>query len=137
MPAEIRDAAYAQNADNPNWTGHIQSSSVVWKKLKLGVPQHPGQTFRVAFGTRGSFGNIDYDWYYQYGKSERDQRSALVNSISLAFQEALDAERYDANGNIVCSQLGLPARLAACQSTLFGHRRRITPEPGRLGAVSP
>ena len=23
VPAEIRDAAYAQNADNPNWTGHI------------------------------------------------------------------------------------------------------------------
>ena len=123
VPAEIRDAAYAQNADNPNWTGHIPFIRRL-EEVEARGAGNTRETFRVAFGTRGSFGNIDYDWYYQYGKSERDQRSAGQFN-ALAFQEALDAE-YDANGNIVCSSP--TARAAGCVPIdLFGVGS-ITPE---------
>ena len=64
VPAEIRGAAYAANADNPDWTGHIPFIRRL-EGVEARGASNTRETFRVAFGKRGSFGNIDYDWSYQ------------------------------------------------------------------------
>ena len=123
VPAEIRDAAIAQNANNPDWNGHIPFIRRLEEVDNRGAA-NTRETFRVALGTRGSFGNIDYDWYYQYGKSERDQRSAGQFN-ALAFQQALDAE-VGPTGQIQCASP--TARAAGCVPiNLFGIGS-ITPE---------
>lgn len=123
MPADIRSAAIAANADNPDWNGHVP---FIRRLLEVGGrgASNRRDTFRVAFGTEGSFGDVDYDWYYQYGRSERDQRSAGQFN-ALAFQSALDATT-DASGNIVCSNVAAAA--AGCVPiNLFGINS-MTPE---------
>ena len=123
MPADIRDAAIAANADNEDWNGHVP---FIRRLLEVGGrgASNKRDTFRVAFGTEGTINDIDYDWYYQYGRSERDQRSAGQFN-ALAFQAALDATT-DANGNIVCANVAAAA--AGCVPVnLFGINS-MTPE---------
>jgi iron complex outermembrane recepter protein len=115
VPQEIAEAAILANADNDDWNGNIP---FIRRLLEVGGrgASNTRETFRVAIGTEGTLGStgdgrsIDYDWYYQYGKSERDQRSAGQFN-ALAFQSALDATT-DANGNIICANDA--ARAAGC-----------------------
>lgn len=129
VPQEIADAAVAANADNADWNGNIP---FIRRLLEVGGrgASNTRETFRVAIGTEGTLGltgdgmSIDYDWYYQYGKSERDQRSAGQFN-ALAFQSALDATR-DANGNIVCANAA--ARAAGCVPIDVFGVNSITPD---------
>ena len=99
VPTEIADAAVAANADNPDWNGEIPFIRRLQEFGNRGST-NVRDTFRIAFGTQGSFGDIDYDWYYQYGESNRVQTSGAYNALN--FRSALRAE-YDALGNIVCA----------------------------------
>jgi len=123
VPQEIADAAVAYNAGNPDWNGNIPFIRRLAEVGGRGA-SNTRETLRVAFGTEGTFGNISYDWYYQYGKSERDQRSAGQFN-ALAFQAALDATT-DANGNIVCANEA--ARAAGCVPINVFGINSITPE---------
>ena len=99
VPTEIRDAAIAYNADNPDWNGQIPFIRRLAEFGNRGST-NTRDTFRIATGMQGSIGSIDYDWYYQYGESNRVQTSGAYNALN--FRSALDAE-YDALGNIVCA----------------------------------
>lgn len=99
VPVEIRDAAIAANADNPDWNGHIPFIRRLQEFGNRGST-NVRDTFRLAFGMEGSLGDFDYDWYYQYGESNRVQTSGAYNALN--FRSALNAE-YDALGNVVCA----------------------------------
>ncbi|MFC1778021.1 TonB-dependent receptor plug domain-containing protein, partial [Pseudomonadota bacterium] len=101
VPVEIRDAAVAANADNPDWNGHIPFIRRLVEFGNRGAT-NSRDTFRLAFGMQGTlpFGDIDYDWYYQYGESNRVQTSGAYNALN--FRSALSAE-YDSLGNVQCA----------------------------------
>jgi outer membrane receptor protein involved in Fe transport len=121
VPQEIADAAVAANADNPDWNGEIPFIRRLQEFGNRGS-ENQRETFRVAFGMEGSFGDIDYDWYYQYGEADRYQASGAYNALN--FRSALNAE-YDELGNIVCADSA--DRAAGCVPiNVFG-----------MGAISP
>jgi outer membrane receptor protein involved in Fe transport len=125
VPEEIAAAAVAYNANNPDWNGHIPFIRRLQEFGNRGST-NVRDTFRVAFGMQGSFGDIDYDWYYQYGESNRVQTSGAYNALN--FRSALDAE-YDALGNIVCaSEID---RAAGCVPINVFGIGSITPEAVR------
>ena len=99
VPTDIRDAAVAYNADNPDWNGQIPFIRRLQEFGNRGST-NTRETFRIATGMEGSIGSVDYDWYYQYGESNRVQTSGAYNALN--FRSALDATT-DANGNIVCA----------------------------------
>lgn len=99
VPQEIADAAVAANAGNAGWNGHIPFIRRLAEFGNRGS-SNTRATFRVAIGTEGEFGPFDFDWYYQYGQSDRVQTSGAYNALN--FRSALNAE-YDALGNIVCA----------------------------------
>ena len=99
VPTDIADAAVAYNADNPDWNGEIP---FIRRLAELGNrgSTNKRDTLRIVLGTQGSFGNVNYDWYYQYGESNRVQTSGRYNALN--FRSALNATT-DANGNIICA----------------------------------
>ena len=121
VPQEIADAAVAANADNPDWNGQIP---FIRRLQELGNrgSDNTRETVRVALGMQGNLGDIDYDWYYQYGKSDRKQLSGAYNALN--FRSALNAE-YDSLGNIVCAD-SADASAGCVPINVFG-----------IGAISP
>ena len=99
VPQEIADAAVAYNADNPDWNGHIPFIRRLQEFGNRGSTNNR-DTFRIAVGMEGSLGDVDWDWYYQYGESNRQQTSGAYNALN--FRSALDAT-VDPLGNIVCA----------------------------------
>jgi len=99
VPQVIADAAIAANAGDPTWNGEIPFIRRLAEFGNRGS-QNTRETFRIAVGTDGEIGPFDYDWYYQYGASDRTQVSGAYNALN--FRSALNAE-YDALGNIVCA----------------------------------
>lgn len=115
VPTEIRDAAVAYNADNPDWNGEIPFIRRLVEFGNRGSTNNR-DTFRIATGMEGSIGDVDYDWYYQYGESNRVQTSEDYNALN--FRSALNAE-VGPLGNIRCaSEID---RAAGCQPiNVFG-----------------
>jgi len=115
VPVEIRDAAIAYNANNPNWNGEIP---FIRRLVEFGNrgSTNTRDTFRIATGMAGTIFDIDYDWYYQYGESKRVQTSEDYNALN--FRSALNAE-VGPLGNIRCaSEID---RAAGCQPiNVFG-----------------
>ena len=110
VPQEVRDAAIAYHMIDTNDDGVADTLDPSWNQeipfiRRLQEFGNRGaantrDTFRVAVGTKGSLGPFDYDWYYQYGVSSRDQTSENYNALN--FRSGLNATT-DALGNPICA----------------------------------
>ncbi|MDB5576385.1 MAG: hypothetical protein JWR80_1561 [Bradyrhizobium sp.] len=70
-------------------------------------------TWRGAFGLKGDVGPVNWDFYYQYGRNDHDQR--LDNALIAAnFRKATDAVT-NGSGQIVCRVNQVSVTDAACQ----------------------
>lgn len=137
VPAEIANAAIAAHlidddedpttpdVIDPTWNGEIPFIRRLQELGNRGA-SNTRETFRAAIGMEGKLFGLNYDWYYQYGKSERKQLSGAYNALN--FRAALDAEE-DALGNIVCAD---PiARGQGCVPVNVFGMGAITPEAAR------
>ena len=113
VPAEMRDAAYAQNADNPIWTGHIP----VIRRLEDVEARGSGntrETFRVALVRA------------EASATSTTTGTTSTASLSVISDQRVNSMRWHSRKRwmlntmptaISSAQAPLHARLAVCQST--------------------
>lgn len=140
VPTEIADQAVADHLIDddedpltpdvldPSWNGEIPFIRRLQEFGNRGS-QNTRNTFRLAVGTEGSIGRFDYDWYYQYGESDRTQVSGGYNGTNFAQAlQAIDLNAGDPNlpSNIVCADDA--AQAAGCVPINVFGIGSITPE---------
>jgi len=138
MPAEIQTAAIAAQGGTPVYAadgttiidyvrpnGTSVEVPFIRRLLEFGTRGsfNTRETFRAAFGMKGTIGNYDYDWYYQYGVNDRVQLSENYNAINMAF--ALRAT-VDENGRPIC--MDPVARAQGCVPVDFFGLMDASPE---------
>lgn len=138
MPAEIQTAAIAAQGGTPVYAadgttiidyvrpnGTSVEVPFIRRLLEFGTRGsfNTRETFRAAFGMKGTIGNYDYDWYYQYGVNDRVQLSENYNAINMAY--ALRAT-VDGNGRPIC--IDPVARAQGCVPVDFFGLMDASPE---------